>query len=240
MQLLERFSLGFSRLAGREGTLRLPEAIWQAFIEAPYDIAPDFMGPPGYKWEDARGKDHPRYGRFVYAFAKHVKPERIVEMGTDTGGTAVGWARALVENGLGRLICVDNDAYAQSTYPLAVKTNLERLAVPESAVDLRKGDSKLVVPALAREFAGKVDIYLVDGDHTYEGARADLYNGLPMVKPGGYILVHDIDRGRKMNEQTPSHPHPVYEAFRKLAEEHKFKWCVLKFIRKHLGIIQTG
>src|SRR5438876_11233457 len=107
-QVLEKFSLGFSRWTGHQGPLALPEGLWKAFTNAPYDICPDFKGPEGYKWKDARGKDHPRYGRFVYAFAKYLRPEFIVEVGTDTGGTAVGWARALAENGQGKLICVDS------------------------------------------------------------------------------------------------------------------------------------
>jgi predicted O-methyltransferase YrrM len=240
IQVLEKVTLGFSRLAGNEGPLALPDGLWKSFTSAPYDICPDFKGPEGYKWKDARGKDHPRYGRFVYALAKYFRPERIVEVGTDTGGTAVGWARALVENGHGQLICVDNDAYAQSTYPRAVQDNLRAMGIPATAFDLRKGDSKLVVPHLAKEFPKQVDIYLVDGDHTYEGARADLYNGLPMVKSGGFILVHDIDRGRPMNEATSVHPQPVYEAFMEMANQFKFKWCILGFIRKHLGILQIN
>ena len=79
---------------------------------------------------------------------------------------------------------------------------------------------------------------LVDGDHTYEGALADLTNAVPLVKPGGFILVHDVDRGRRMDETTADHPHPVYEAFHRIVAEHKLNWCILKFIRKHLGIIQ--
>src|SRR5947207_16005016 len=112
LRLLENIHIGFSKLMSIEGNLKLPEELWQIFQEAADDPCPDFAGPPGYKWKNARGKDHPRYGRFVYAFAKWCKPDLIVEVGTDTGGTAVGWAKAQAENGHGRLICVDSDAYA--------------------------------------------------------------------------------------------------------------------------------
>jgi predicted O-methyltransferase YrrM len=238
LPILEDIVLGFSRWMGHEGTLALPDGLWDAFASAPYDICPTFKGPDGYKWKNARGKDHPRYGRYVYALAKYFRPELVVEVGTDTGGTAVGWAKALMENGHGKLICVDNDAYAQSTYPSSAQGNLSDMGIPENVVVLKKGDSKAMVPDLVQMFPGKVDMYLVDGDHTYEGARADLYNGLPLVKSGGYILVHDIDRKRKMNESTPSHPEPVYEAFMEMANQFKFKWSILGFIRKHLGILQ--
>ena len=56
---------------GVEGTLCFDPAVFSIFESAPHDVLPDFQGPPGYKYKNARGKDHPRYGRFVYAFAKH-------------------------------------------------------------------------------------------------------------------------------------------------------------------------
>jgi hypothetical protein len=80
----------------------------------------------------------------------------------------------------------------------------------------------------------------VDGDHTYEGAQRDLENGLPLLKPGGFILVHDLDRGREMPESTAGHPSPVYEAFFDFVRAHGFQYCILRFIRKHLGIIQVN
>src|SRR5690242_1923731 len=98
---LENLSLKLSDSFRTEGPLKLPETFWNTLYAAPLDTCPGFEGPPGYRWADARGKDHPRYGRFVYAFAKAFRPQRVVEVGTDTGGTAVSWARALSENGSG-------------------------------------------------------------------------------------------------------------------------------------------
>jgi hypothetical protein len=90
------------------------------------------------------------------------------------------------------------------------------------------------------ELKGQVDIYLVDGDHTYEGAMADMENGLPMLKRGGFILVHDIDRFRPMNEASADHPTPVYEAFNTFADGHRLNRCILRFVRKHLGVMRVN
>ena len=79
----------------------------------------------------------------------------------------------------------------------------------------------------------------MDGDHTYEGALADLNNGLQMMKPGGFVLVHDLDTNRRMDEMTDEHPHPVYEAFMEIFGKCNFEFCILKFIRKHLGVIKA-
>lgn len=239
--LVEKTWLKVRLKTGVEGNLCFDPAVFSIFESAPHDILPDFQAPEGYKWQkNPRGKDHPRYGRFVYAFAKHYKPDFIVEVGTDTGGTAVGWARALIENQKGKLICVDMDAYSQNTYPRSVQINLAKTGLPHRQVDLRSGNSRELIPALSKELKGQVDIYLVDGDHTYEGALADIENGLAMMKPGGFILVHDIDRFRPMNEATKEHPTPVYEAFQHVAAKNHYASCVLRFIRKHLGVIRVS
>lgn len=45
--------------------------------------------------------------------------------------------------------------------------------------------------ASARRFLGHVDLLLVDGDHTYEGVRADLNAWLPAVYYGDSVWLDD-------------------------------------------------
>jgi predicted O-methyltransferase YrrM len=40
-----------------------------------------------------------------------------------------------------------------------------------------------------------LDLSFVDGDHTYDGAKADFHNILPKMKKGGVILAHDCTPG---------------------------------------------
>lgn len=57
--------------------------------------------------------------------------------------------------------------------------------------DSRNHDS--VRRAMLRERLGnKVDVLLIDGDHSYEGLLADLRNYHDLVVPSGLILVHDV------------------------------------------------
>lgn len=221
-----------------DGQLKIDKELFNIFLSSIEDPLPDFQGPKHLK--SGRGKDHPRYGRWVYAFAKYYKPDIIVEVGTYAGGTAVGWSKALVENEKGRLICIDNDSYTAGIYPEITKKNIQNTGLKENRFDLRCGSSAEIVPKVAQELKGQVDIYLVDGDHRYEGALADIENGLPMLKSGGFILVHDVDVNRKMDEATENRPYPVYEAFQKVINDNDFDWCILKFIRKHLGIIKIN
>ena len=220
-----------------DGPLRLDDAVYETFLSASWDLTPDFEGP-ARTLRLGRGMDHPRYGRFLYAFAKVLRPRLVVEVGTYAGGTATAWATALEENGCGGLICVDNDTYSQGTYPTITRRNLQKTGLSACRYELRTGDSKKVIPALAAALSGSADVYLVDGDHSYDGALADIENGLPMLRPGGFILVHDVDRNFRLLEETPEHPHPVYEAVMHVVRRHRLQWCILKYIRRHLAVIQ--
>lgn len=37
----------------------------------------------------------------------------------------------------------------------------------------------------------EVDFILIDGEHTYDGVKADLNSYYPILKKGGYIFIHD-------------------------------------------------
>jgi predicted O-methyltransferase YrrM len=241
MRLIENLLLRTGKIRSIDGTLCLDREVFGKFLDAPYDLLPDFEGPPNYKLpRGGRGKDHPRYGRFVYALTRHYQPDYIVEVGTFAGGTSIGFAKGLIENGHGKLICVDQDSYSSGTFPAVAQRNLQRAGLPATQLQLCCENSQYWLPKLADHLRGQVDLLLVDGDHTYEGALKDLRNALPLAKPGGLILVHDVDRGRRMDEATSLHPHPVYEAFHHVVEESRFDWCILKFIRKHLGVIRLS
>lgn len=220
------------------GPSRPDAALLDLFRSLPEDPLPGFSGRDGLS-HGGRGNDHPRYGRFIHAFGRHVRPAEILEVGTYAGGTAVGWARAMIDSGVGRLTCVDNDSYSKGIYPAKVTANLARVGLPPERVRLLNGDSRKLLPALETELGGRVDAYLVDADHTYEGAMADLRGGRPLMRPGGWVLVHDVDRERNMPEATTQHPAPVREAVLDFARDEKItEWYVLEFIRKHLAILR--
>lgn len=223
------------------GALRLPPEVFEAFLAAPYDPSPDFVLPAVWK---RREHDHPRYQRFCYALARATGARRILEVGSSSGGTTAGWARALGEAARAgqdvELVCVDDDSYAAGVYPGITAQNVERVGLPLDRVTFLNGDSAVVLREAQGRYRGRFDIYLVDANHTYDGASADLENGLPMVRAGGLIAVHDVERGRPMPEATAAHPAPVYEAMADFAGRHGYPFCILGFIRKHLGVIRVG
>lgn len=38
---------------------------------------------------------------------------------------------------------------------------------------------------------GPFDLIVVDGDHSYEGVKADVDNYLPLLRKGGFLILHD-------------------------------------------------
>jgi predicted O-methyltransferase YrrM len=49
-----------------------------------------------------------------------------------------------------------------------------------------------------------VDFLFIDGDHTYEGVRADFEMYSVLVRPGGMLIFHDICK-HKFAEQINCH-----------------------------------
>jgi predicted O-methyltransferase YrrM len=58
---------------------------------------------------------------------------------------------------------------------------------------LVSGDSKTTLPAFLAENPDLYfDLVTIDGDHSAEGARADLLNALPRVRLGGVLVMDDV------------------------------------------------
>ena len=74
---------------------------------------------------------------------------------------------------------------------------LARLGV-DAGVHLEVGDSRTVeIPP------GPFDVLFIDGDHSYEGAKADFERWSPHVREGGHLLFHDaVDTGGYGNVYT--------------------------------------
>lgn len=63
-----------------------------------------------------------------------------------------------------------------------------------------------------------LDLVFIDGDHSFEGCRADLETWWPHVKNGGMILVHDAD-----TESFPGVKLAIHEFCGKNALKHELR-----------------
>jgi len=105
----------------------------------------------------------------------------IVEVGAYAGGTLWAWQQL----GDVRVIGVDLPPPGRPTGP----------TVNDEGMTVILGDSHdpATMEQLVTELAGEpVDMLFIDGDHTYEGVKADFELYAPLVRPGGIIGLHDI------------------------------------------------
>jgi cephalosporin hydroxylase len=114
-------------------------------------------------------------------------PGYLCEIGTALGGTLFLLAQVSSLNAL--LLSVDLEISRGRSLAIA------RFAAPKQRVVSIRGDSHApeTVRRVREKLAGKqLDLLFIDGDHSYEGVKADFVNYGPMVRPGGIIAFHDI------------------------------------------------
>lgn len=56
------------------------------------------------------------------------------------------------------------------------------------------------------DFFKMIDMVFVDGDHSYEGCKADILGWMPLIREGGIMAVHDYLKGDL--QPDPDGPHP--------------------------------
>ena len=129
-----------------------------------------------------------------------------VEIGTHHGGSLIATLMALQDaHSSHKAICIDPlDSYygvsidPQSAAPVdraTVEENVNRFCLPMRQVEIvkRYSTEKEAIDAVRER---KVASLFIDGDHSYEGVKADWVNYSPFVVPGGYVLFHDYSNSR--------------------------------------------
>jgi predicted O-methyltransferase YrrM len=119
----------------------------------------------------------------------------VLEIGTAHGGTYWTWCRLATPTA--HLVSIDfpeNDEWTSRVrgYPR-----------PKQTQTLIRADSHdpRTVRSLDR-LKGSVDLLFIDGDHSYEGVRADFENYAPLVRPGGLVAFHDVDSTKNPTSQV--------------------------------------
>lgn len=117
---------------------------------------------------------------FTLAFC--LRPLAYLEIGTFQGGSALMVGSALdAVGGDGRMYCVDPE-------PRISPENWSKI---EHRATLFQGYSPGILNEVAAAAGRRFDLVLIDGDHSYKGAKRDAEGVLPYVAQGGYIVFHD-------------------------------------------------
>jgi predicted O-methyltransferase YrrM len=121
--------------------------------------------------------------------AQTAKPKEYLEIGVRRGfSMAVVAQRCRTCNLTGIDLWVPGYGGADNPGPEFVEQQIALMG-HKGNVNLITGDSKQVLPDLI----GSFDLILVDGDHTTEGGYRDIILSYELLKPGGYIVVDDLD-----------------------------------------------
>lgn len=123
-----------------------------------------------------------RDGRVLRLLAESINAQRVVEIGTSTGESAVWLALALQRTG-GHLYTHEVDAERARI----ARENFEKAGV-DSLITLIEGDAHETV----RRYEEPIDIVFLDADK--EGYPDYLDTLLPLVRPGGLVIAHNMNR----------------------------------------------
>lgn len=122
------------------------------------------------------------------------QPKCVIEIGTNNGGTLFLWTRL---TGAGAtIVSVDLPGGPfGGGYPTWRIPFYNSFKKEQQSLHLVRGDSH--EPATLERVRGllpesSVDFLFIDGDHSYQGVKADFELFSPLVRPGGIVAFHDI------------------------------------------------
>ena len=136
-------------------------------------------------------KNYPRamqsYVMMLYEFVLEYKPKKMLELGTQNGQSTKTALMAMNENKFGLLVSIDQKrrgGILDVEYPdlkpywFFIQGNTH---YPESLAAAKE--------ALGED--GFYDMLFIDAGHKYPDIKQDWNDYVPLVKPGGIVLLHD-------------------------------------------------
>ena len=128
----------------------------------------------------------------LYGLARSIKPRVCVEIGSARGKSACAVGLALRRNGGGKLYAIDphsptdwNDTSSVDSFAI-INEHLKKCGAENFVEVVRKTSGEA-----AKGWDKKIDLIFIDGDHSYEGVKADWELFLPHLNEFGVVVFHD-------------------------------------------------
>ena len=139
-----------------------------------------------------------------YALVRALKPQVVVETGTDKGLGSVVLAEALVRNGTGRLITIDIEPASGMLLGSAYPDNVVKLT----------GDSLTLLQGLS-----EIDLFVHDSDHSAEHEEAEFRMVMERLAQGA-VLLSDNSHATDVLEQLSREWSRRFVFFKESPERH--------------------
>lgn len=115
-------------------------------------------------------------GHFLSLISKMIRPQRILEIGTFTGYSAICLAEGLANDGILHTIEINEE------YEERIRDYFSQCP-DRDKIQLHIGDAKMIVPSLNEQW----DLVFIDAEKTDYQEYYDLV--LPTVREGGFLLI---------------------------------------------------
>jgi predicted O-methyltransferase YrrM len=132
---------------------------------------------------------HERYQLFKLALNK----EKILEIGSYVGASATCFGAAKAKTKTGTIFCIDtwqNDAMTEGKKDTQALFSENTKPFAQWITPIR-GFSTAVVGEVQKH-TNMLDVLFIDGDHSYEGVKADWEAYKGFLKAGSTVIFHDI------------------------------------------------
>jgi caffeoyl-CoA O-methyltransferase len=164
-------------------------------------------------------------GRVLSMISKMLQPERILEIGTYTGYSALCLAEGLKKDG--KLITIDNNEELEDR----IRGYFNASAF-HSQIELRIGNASEIIPALNERF----DLVFIDADKVNYFKYYELV--FPKVRAGGIILADNVLWSGKVVNETPDRDTQIILDFNRRIHEDQRVENVLLPIRDGIMMIR--
>jgi cephalosporin hydroxylase len=145
-------------------------------------------------------------------------PHYVCEIGSAAGGTLFLFAKVCCPDAL--IVSIDLGLTFERSVVHSHMGNRQQRLVSIRA-DSRAPGTVRRVRSLLR--GHKLDVLFIDGDHSYEGVKADFNNYSPLVREGGFTVFHDIvpDFRTRFGTPTDSDTGEVPRFWREIKQHQK-------------------
>jgi hypothetical protein len=127
--------------------------------------------------------------RAIWCLVRHLQPKNVIETGVAHGVTSRFILEALERNGHGHLWSIDLPPIEREWQKQVGLAVLDRHAKQWTYI---KGSSRVRLPELLSRL-GQIDLFVHDSMHSERNVRFELDRVWPNLRPGGALVVDDID-----------------------------------------------